>query len=129
MGYVDLIDFDKKIGGLLTEKSHFKKWYKKVYLGIMDFMLVNSHVAWNMSVKLKGFFRTTLNNATWRMYIAKHILNWKDPSKEIESPILLPSTIDNQPPKDNIKIGTNTHLVFSVWLRNMYSETSWNSNY
>ncbi len=41
MGYVDLVDFDKNMGGSFTEKSHFKKWYKKGYLGIMDFMRVN----------------------------------------------------------------------------------------
>ncbi len=58
MGYVDLVDFDKKIGGLLlfTEKSWFKKWYKKGYLRIMDFMLVDGCVAWNMTSKLKGLF-------------------------------------------------------------------------
>ncbi len=72
MGFIDLVDFEKKIGGLFKEKSCFKKWYKKGYLGIMDFMLVNGHVAWNKSVKLKGVFRTTLDNATWRMYVAKH---------------------------------------------------------
>ncbi len=62
MGYVDLNDFDKKIGGSFTQKSSFKKWYKKGYHGVMDFMLVNDHVAWKMSAKLKGGFRTMIDN-------------------------------------------------------------------
>ncbi len=65
----------------------------------MDFMLVNGCIVWNISAKLKGVFRTTLNNATWRIYVVKHMLNWKDPIDEIESPILLPAIIDNHLPK------------------------------
>ncbi len=90
MGYFDLVDFDKKIGRLFTENSCFKKQYKKGYLGIMDFMLVNTCVAWNMSANLKGVFRTTLDNATWRTYVAKHMLNWNDLMDENESPIVIP---------------------------------------
>ncbi len=59
MGYVDLVNFDKKIGGTFTGKCSFKKLYKKGYLGITDFMLVNGCVAWNMSEKLRGVFGTT----------------------------------------------------------------------
>ncbi len=70
MGYVDLVDFDKKIGGSFTENIHFKKWYTRGYLGFMDFILVNGHIAWNMSDELKGVFRTTLNT--------KNILNLQD---------------------------------------------------
>ncbi len=55
-------DFEKEVGGSFTEKSCFKKWYKKVYLGIINFMRVNSLNAWNMSATLKGAFRTTLND-------------------------------------------------------------------
>ncbi len=51
MGNVDLVDFDKKIKESFTEKSYLKKWYKKGHLGIIDFMLVNSCIAWNMSSK------------------------------------------------------------------------------
>ncbi len=30
MGCVDFVDYNKKIGGGLTARPHFKKWYKKV---------------------------------------------------------------------------------------------------
>ncbi len=48
----------------------------------MDFMLVNDCVAWNMSIKLKGVFRTMIDNSTWRMYVAELMLNWIDPMVE-----------------------------------------------
>ncbi len=62
MGCVYLVDFDKKIRQYFMQKSSFKKWYKKGYVGIMDFMFVYGCVAWNMSVKLKGVFRTMIDN-------------------------------------------------------------------
>ncbi len=47
------------------------------------------------SAKLKGAFRTTLDNATWRLYVAKRMLNWKDLMDENESTMVLPVVIDN----------------------------------
>ncbi len=58
-------------------------------------MLVNGHVSWNMSAKLKEIFRTTIDNSTWRMYVAKLMLNWRDPMVECERTILLPVLTDN----------------------------------
>ncbi len=62
MGYVAVVDFDKKIGGSFTHKSHFKKLCKKGFLGILDFMLVNGCVEWNMSAQIKGIIRDMVNN-------------------------------------------------------------------
>ena len=31
-------------------KAHDKKWYKKAYFAILDFMVLNAFFAWNMSV-------------------------------------------------------------------------------
>ncbi len=36
MGYVDLVDYEKKIGGSFKDKSCFKKECKKGYVGILD---------------------------------------------------------------------------------------------
>ncbi len=85
MGYVDLIDYDKKVGGYFMQKRSFKKWYKKGCIGIMDFMLVHGHVTWNMSA---NFFRTMIAYSTWKMYVAKLMLNCKDPMVECERTIL-----------------------------------------
>ncbi len=37
MGYVDLVDYDKKIGGGFMSRPHFKKWYKKGFLRVFGF--------------------------------------------------------------------------------------------
>ncbi len=65
----------------------------------MDFMLVNGCVAWNMSAKLKGVFRTKIEHSKWRMYAAEFMLKWKDPIVEYERTILPPVVTDNHFPK------------------------------
>ncbi len=94
----------------------------------MVFALVNGHIAWNTSAKLKGVFRTTLDNATWRMHVAEHMLNWKDWIDEIKSPTALPIVIENllAKCKTYIKNRTSMYLVFSLWFRSKYLEKSWN---
>ena len=32
-------------------KRHFRKWYKKALMGVLDFMLLNGFLAWRMSIK------------------------------------------------------------------------------
>ncbi len=82
MGYVDLVDFEKKIGRSFTQKKCFNKWYKKGFLGRLDFMLVNVCVKWNVSAQVKDILRDTIDNSDWRVYVAKLISNWKDPMFE-----------------------------------------------
>ncbi len=86
----------------------------------MDFMLGIGRIAWNMPAKLKGVFRTTLDNVTWRMYVAKHMLKGKYLIDEIESPILLPLVIGKHPPKANIEIRTCMHLVLICGLETRF---------
>ncbi len=62
-------------------------------------MLVNGCVAWNMSAKMKGVFRSAIDNSTWRMYATKNLLNWKGPIDKFESSIFSPVVIDNHSPK------------------------------
>ncbi len=49
--------------------------------------------------KLKGVLRTTLDNSKWRMFVAKLMLNWKDPMVECETTISSPVDTDNHCPK------------------------------
>ncbi len=69
-------------------------------------MLVNGCVAWNMSAKMKGVFRSAIDNSTWRMYVTKNLLNWKDPIDEFKLSILSPVIIDNHCPKPISKSAT-----------------------
>jgi hypothetical protein len=50
MGSIDRNDQMRMHGGGFSNKVHFKKWYKKVYLAVLDCMMLNSLIAWNMSV-------------------------------------------------------------------------------
>ena len=60
MGAVDRCDQYQERGAGFAAKSHYQKWYKKTYMAILDFMLVNSFFAWNMSVpEVEGRMKVT----------------------------------------------------------------------
>jgi Transposase IS4 len=50
MGSIDCNDQMRMHGGGFSNKAHFKKWYKKVYLAVLDCMMLNAFIAWNASV-------------------------------------------------------------------------------
>ena len=49
MGGVDRGDQHRLMGAGFANVSHFKKWYKKAFLGICDFSLLNAFSAWNLA--------------------------------------------------------------------------------
>ena len=57
MGAVDKGDQIRLLGGGFAAKSHFKKWYKKCFMGILDFMMLNAYIAWNLTVEETGHRR------------------------------------------------------------------------
>ena len=50
MDGVDRGDQHRVIGAGFANVAHFKKWYKKAFLGICDFSFLNAFTAWNLSV-------------------------------------------------------------------------------
>jgi hypothetical protein len=40
--------------GRFSTKSHFKKWYKGGYMGILDCGLLNAFIAWNLSAEKRS---------------------------------------------------------------------------
>ncbi len=78
MGNTCLVYYYKKIGGGFTSWHHFKKRYKKGFLAILDSMLVNRWVAWNMSCKIPEIIWKKRNNRMWRVCVANLLLQWKD---------------------------------------------------
>ena len=50
MGGVDRGDQHRTVGAGFANVSHFKKWYKKTFLAIADFSLLQAFTAWNLSV-------------------------------------------------------------------------------
>ena len=82
MGSVDRNDQMRVHGGGFSQKAHFKKWYKKVYLAIMDCMLLNSHIAWNASSeRLARSGRRPLKRYEFFNYVAETFLNYEKPQE------------------------------------------------
>ena len=50
MGGVDRGDQHRIVGAGFSNVAHFKKWYKKAFLGVADFSLLQAFTAWNLSV-------------------------------------------------------------------------------
>ncbi len=61
MGYVDLVDCDNVLEVLSWPQVI--KWCNNGFLVILDFILVNGHVAWNMSVDLSGIIWDYVNSS------------------------------------------------------------------
>ena len=51
---VDKGDQIRMHDGGFARKAHFKKWSKKIHLGILDIMLMNSYIGWNMAAGEAG---------------------------------------------------------------------------
>lgn len=86
-----LIAYQQKMGGVdkgdqmrghmagFSNKVHFKKWYKRVYLAILDCGLLNSFVAWNMSAEDRSNARFSLTRHAFYHYVAHKMCNYIDP--------------------------------------------------
>ena len=65
-----------------TSKAHFKKWYKCGNLGLCDFGLLNSHIAWNMSCEwmvVHGVqMRETLKKWIFGAILDEELMNFND---------------------------------------------------
>ena len=54
MDGVDRGDQHRVVGAGFANVAHFKKWYKKAFLGICDFSFLQAFTAWNLGVDYKG---------------------------------------------------------------------------
>ena len=50
MDGVDRGDQHRLMGAGFANVAHFKKWYKKVHMGISDFSMLQAFAAWNLLV-------------------------------------------------------------------------------
>eukprot|EP00797_Seminavis_robusta_P022319 Sro354_g124780.2 (640) ;mRNA; r:32565-34484 len=66
-------------GGFST-KAHFKKWYKRVFLAILDVMLMNAQIAWNLSAQEKASRnRNELKRHEFMLFVAESLLEYDEP--------------------------------------------------
>ena len=82
---VDKGDQFRMHGGGFSNKAHFKKWYKKTYLAILDCMLMNAVFAWNMAAKEDAGKRPLMRH-DFMLLLAEDMMNYKDERTEIASP-------------------------------------------
>ncbi|CAB9512517.1 unknown protein [Seminavis robusta] len=69
-------------GGFST-KAHFKKWYKRVFLAILDIMMMNARIAWNLSAQEKASRnRNELKRHDFMLFIAECLLEYNEPEED-----------------------------------------------
>jgi len=79
---VDKGDQYRARGGGFANKAHFKKWYKKIYLGLLDIMLLNAWALYNMcAAEQRAAGDVTLGRLQHHevlTFLAECMLNFKD---------------------------------------------------
>ncbi len=76
MGGVDKGDQIRDQMTGFSTKAHFKKWYKKTYLALLDVMLLNALVTYNDHAKAVG--KPTLLRHEFYTYVAEKMINFTD---------------------------------------------------
>jgi hypothetical protein len=111
MGAVDKTDQMRGHFGGFASQSHFKKWYKKTLMAILDCMLLNALHLWNMSAdKVDG--RQKLERFQFMQVVAHELLRYK--TESLMSPVIatrsrprsvgqavVGGTADNEPELDD----------------------------
>jgi len=81
---VDKGDQIRMHGGGFARKAHFQKWHKRAFFAIVDCMLLNSLIAWNMSAGIGRTHKQRLKRHQYLMYIAQRLLDFPDDEREAE---------------------------------------------
>jgi hypothetical protein len=90
MGGVDKGDQMRSHFGGFAAQSHFKKWYKKTVMAVLDCMLLNAINLWNMSATDRMPSRNSLKRYEFLQAIAFELLNWT--TNSLMSPLTSPVT-------------------------------------
>ena len=77
MGGVDRGDQMRERGAGFCRKAHFKKWYKKSFFAILDFMLLNSHIAWEMASKVRKARIHSQQRCDFYACVAEELMNFR----------------------------------------------------
>jgi len=94
-----LIDYQKNMYGVdkgdqirahfggFCSKAHYKKWYKKGFFAILDMMLMNAYISWNMAATdYPTLELPNLSRHDFYWYIAQRMLNYAHSSSLFQSP-------------------------------------------
>jgi hypothetical protein len=79
---VDKGDQMRDHGAGFSNHVHFKKWYKRVFLAILDCGLLNAYNAWNAAASSSRLGRRKLQRHEFYAIIAQSLLDFVDPNEE-----------------------------------------------
>lgn len=80
---VDKGDQMRAHGAGFSNRVHFKKWYKRVYLAILDCGLLNSLIAWNLPSEERSLNRKPMARHEFYSYVAQKMCTYADPNTEV----------------------------------------------
>ena len=83
MGGVDRGDQKRGHFGAFASKGHFKKWYKKTVLALLDCMMMNALIMWNMSLEsdaAKAMGRKKMERWEFMQVLAYELQTYETPS-------------------------------------------------
>ncbi len=72
------------VGGL-SHCVHFKKWYKRIFLGILDFIMTNGICRWNLYASQPGSDESVLTMAQFQAGFAEELITFVDEERSITS--------------------------------------------
>lgn len=78
MDAVDRGDQIREVGSGFASKAHYKKWYKKAFFAVIDFMLLNSLFAWNMSANDDTLKRLVVTKSAFYAALAEEMIMFVD---------------------------------------------------
>ena len=99
---VDKGDQMRAHGGGFSRKAHFQKWYKRVYLSILDCMLLNALVVWNESALDNSLCRDRLKRFEFYEYCAQRMLDYRDKECAIAPERLVTKFLSNHFPSESV---------------------------
>jgi Transposase IS4 len=103
---VDKGDQMKAHWGGFSRKAHFKKWYKKIYLSILDAMILNGLVVWNDSALDVSLNRPTMKRHEFYQYCAQRMMSYPLPDRKGLSPSKLQAS--------RVTTGTVAHVPLAT---------------
>jgi hypothetical protein len=109
MGSIDRSDQMRMHGGGFSNHNHFKKWYKKVYLAVLDCMLINSFLAWNKSIEHNPT-RCRLTRHDFMTYIAERMLHYRESNM---MQVDMGTSLSTTPPRNRPVHRDEMHLPIS----------------
>ena len=111
---VDKGDQIRLHGGGFARKAHYKKWYKKSFFAVLDCMLLNSLIAWNLAVEREpGLYRQKFNRHDFYAWIAETFMTYFDPNARSPEQTLQATRglVDERGAHRAVSVPTNSRCV------------------